>query len=146
MQETYLFFKMSRYVLGSTQSPIWWLLKSPSSEVKQPGREVGHSLPPSAEVKNGESCISSFPIRLHGTYRYNFTFTRRGHISSYFGVRIKRLELSAADCNLTWGCKTASINIQCSVFWASHRALWTHNFWHLGSHHTAHYEHITSGT
>jgi len=104
MQETYLFFKMSRSVLGSTQLPIRWLPKSLSSEVKQPGCGDGHSLPPSDEVKNGGSCISNSPINLHGTYRDNFTFTRRGHISSHFGVRIKILELFAADYNLTWGC------------------------------------------
>ena len=54
MHETYLFFRMSIYAVGSTQLPIGWLMRSLSSEVKQPGCDVGHSLPPSAEIKMGE--------------------------------------------------------------------------------------------
>jgi hypothetical protein len=33
--------------------------------IKQPGREVDHSAPSSAEVKNAWSYTSTFPIRLH---------------------------------------------------------------------------------
>ena len=42
--------------------------------VKQPGREVNHPPPPTAEGKNEWSHNSSFPIRLHGVDRENFTF------------------------------------------------------------------------
>jgi hypothetical protein len=34
--------------------------------VKGTGREVHHSLPSSAEVKNAWSCTTNLPIRLHG--------------------------------------------------------------------------------
>jgi hypothetical protein len=38
------------------------------------GLEVGHSPPPSAEVKNEWSYGSTLPIRLHGVGRDYFTF------------------------------------------------------------------------
>jgi hypothetical protein len=45
------------------------------SGVKQPGSEVGHSPPSSAEAKNDRSCTSTPPVCLHGVDRETFTFT-----------------------------------------------------------------------
>jgi hypothetical protein len=42
-------------------------------QVKRHGREVNHSLPSKAEVRNGWSNTSSSPIRLHGVDKENFT-------------------------------------------------------------------------
>jgi len=36
---------------------------------KWPGREVNHSLPSSAEVKNEWSYVSTLPVHLHGVDR-----------------------------------------------------------------------------
>jgi hypothetical protein len=41
-----------------------------------PVREVKHSPPSSAEVKNEKSYTSTFPIRLHGVDRENFYLYR----------------------------------------------------------------------
>jgi hypothetical protein len=46
--------------LGSTQSPIQYVSRAFTPGVKGPGREVDHSPPSSAEVKNG-GAISPFP-------------------------------------------------------------------------------------
>jgi hypothetical protein len=47
------FSVMSRSALGPTQSPVQWIPKALSPEVKRPGRVADHSPPYSAEVKNG---------------------------------------------------------------------------------------------
>jgi hypothetical protein len=56
----------SRSVLGPTQPPIQWVPGALSLGVKRPGREVDHSPPSSAEVKNACSYTSTPPIRLLG--------------------------------------------------------------------------------
>jgi hypothetical protein len=48
-----LFSKASKPALRPTQSPIQWILGPLSLGIKQHGREADHSLPSSAEVKNG---------------------------------------------------------------------------------------------
>jgi hypothetical protein len=58
-REIFLFSTVSRLALGSTQSPIQWVLGAVSLDVKWPGREADHSLPFSAEVMNG-GVISPF--------------------------------------------------------------------------------------
>jgi len=50
---------VSRQALGHTQPPIKWVLGALSLWVKQQGREVDHSPPCTAEVKNAWSCIST---------------------------------------------------------------------------------------
>jgi hypothetical protein len=47
----FLFTAGSRTALGPTQPPIQWVPEAPSLGVKRPGREVDHSPPSSAEVK-----------------------------------------------------------------------------------------------
>jgi len=47
--------------LRLTQIPINWVLGALSPEVKQLVHEADYSLPPSAEVKNAHSCISTIP-------------------------------------------------------------------------------------
>ena len=44
------------------------------SAVERLGREVGHSPPPSTEVKNEWSWTSTFPICLHGVYEESYFF------------------------------------------------------------------------
>ena len=58
-QETFLFSKMSRAVLGPTQPRIQQV-----SEVELPGREDSHSPLPSSEDKNEWSYISTPPYVL----------------------------------------------------------------------------------
>jgi hypothetical protein len=53
----FLFFTASRQALGHTQSPTRWIPGAVSSGIKRPGHEAEHSLPFSAEVKNGEAII-----------------------------------------------------------------------------------------
>jgi hypothetical protein len=62
----FLFTTVSRTVLGPTQPPIQWVPGAPSLGVKRPGREVEHSPPSRAEVKNAWSYTSTLPVRLHG--------------------------------------------------------------------------------
>jgi hypothetical protein len=62
----FLFTTASRKALGPTQPPIQWVPGALSLGVKQLGREVDHSPPSSAEVKNVWSYTSTLPIRLHG--------------------------------------------------------------------------------
>jgi hypothetical protein len=50
--------------LGSTHSPIQWVLGPPSPGVKRPGREADPWPPSSAKV-NVWSCTRLFPIHLH---------------------------------------------------------------------------------
>jgi hypothetical protein len=52
--------------LGLTQPPIQWVPAALSLGVKRLGREVDHSPPPSAEVKNAWSYTSTPQLRLHG--------------------------------------------------------------------------------
>jgi hypothetical protein len=61
-QEMFLYSIVSR--LGPTH-PIQWVLGALSLWVKWPGREVNHSPPSNAEVKNGGDILHS-PICLHG--------------------------------------------------------------------------------
>jgi len=74
------FFSSSPPALGPTQPLIQWVPGALSAGVKQPGREVDHSIPSGAEVK------VYVELYLHSTntpswrcaqlkYKYNFTFT-----------------------------------------------------------------------
>jgi hypothetical protein len=63
-QEIFL-FSASRPALGPTQPPIEWVLGALPSVVNQPGLEVDHSPPSSADVKKGVA-IPPLPICLHG--------------------------------------------------------------------------------
>jgi hypothetical protein len=56
-----LFCAASRPALGPTQHPIYWVPDALSPRVKRPGREADHSLPSSAEVKDG----GAIPPLLH---------------------------------------------------------------------------------
>jgi hypothetical protein len=74
-------FHVSRPALGPTQLYIKWILGVLSPRVKRPRREVDHSPPFSAEVKN-EEAVTPLPICLHGTvlhsiikYRDNYIFS-----------------------------------------------------------------------
>jgi hypothetical protein len=62
----FLFTTASRTAVDPTQPPIHWVPGVLSLGVKRPGRDVDHSPPSSAEVKeSAELCFQS-PIRLHG--------------------------------------------------------------------------------
>jgi hypothetical protein len=54
----FLFTTEFSLVLGPTQSPIQWVLGSLSVRVKRPGNNADHSLPCSAEDKNGRAILS----------------------------------------------------------------------------------------
>jgi hypothetical protein len=84
-QEIFLFSKTSRPALGTTQPPVG--NGASFSGLKWPGREVDHSPPPGAEVKNEWSCTFDLPICLHGVDRENF-FT---FILCLNGVNIDRI-------------------------------------------------------
>jgi hypothetical protein len=62
----------SRPALGPNQHPVQ-KYQGLCPGVTWPGREVAHSLPSSAEVKNEWSYTSTSYIRLHGVVRYSFT-------------------------------------------------------------------------
>jgi hypothetical protein len=62
----FLFTTTSRLALGPTQPPIQWVSGALSLEEKWPGCEADHSPPPSAEVKNVWSYISTPTVHLHG--------------------------------------------------------------------------------
>jgi len=62
----FLFTTMSRPALGPTQPLIQWVPGVISLGVKKLGCEADHSPPPSAEVKNVWSYISTPPVCLHG--------------------------------------------------------------------------------
>lgn len=63
---------MPRLALRSTQPPISRVLLF-FTGVKQPGLDVGHSPPSSAEVKNVcEENTSTPPVCLHGMEKENF--------------------------------------------------------------------------
>jgi hypothetical protein len=60
--------KPSRPSRATTQSPTEWVSRFRSG-AQQPGREVGYTLPSSAEVKNKYSLISTPSICLYSVYR-----------------------------------------------------------------------------
>jgi hypothetical protein len=62
----FLFTTASRPALGPTMLPIQWVPGALSLGVKRPGHEAGHSLPPSAEVKQCVELYLHSPIRLYG--------------------------------------------------------------------------------
>jgi len=57
------FFKCKMFVtaVGSTQTPIWWLLCALYLEVKRQRHEAYYSPPSNPKVKNEWSCTSIFP-------------------------------------------------------------------------------------
>jgi hypothetical protein len=57
----FLFTTASRAAPGPTQPPIQWVSGALSLGVKRPGRETGHSLPSSVEVKEGVELYLHFP-------------------------------------------------------------------------------------
>ena len=61
---------------GSGAHPVSYLMGTVGllPGIRQPGREVNHSTPASAEFKNGTS-NTSLLIRLHGMERATLTFT-----------------------------------------------------------------------
>lgn len=63
-----VFSKMSRRAVDPMW-PIQWVTATLSSGVKQ----SGHYVSLSADIKNEWSCVSTYPICLHGIYRKNFT-------------------------------------------------------------------------
>jgi hypothetical protein len=63
--EFFLFAAASRPALGPTQPPIRRVPGALTPAVKRPGREVEHSPPSSAEVKNAWSYTST-PKKRHG--------------------------------------------------------------------------------
>jgi hypothetical protein len=69
----YPMFKTSRLILGPTQPPTQWAPGVLSQMVQQWRRQASHSSLPSAEAE--EPRLHS-PLRHHGVYRKNFTFTR----------------------------------------------------------------------
>jgi hypothetical protein len=73
-----LFFsspKTSRPALWPTQCLNQWVARV-LPRGKASGREVNHSSPSSAEVKNKWIYTSSHSVYLHGVDRENFTFIR----------------------------------------------------------------------
>jgi hypothetical protein len=72
-------FTASRTALGPTQPPIQWVSEALYLGVKWPGREVDHSPPSSAEVKNAWSYTSTpqyaFMAWCLVKHRGKFTFT-----------------------------------------------------------------------
>jgi len=57
---------VSRPALGPTEPPIQWVPEALFLELKQQGREIDHSRPSSAEVKECMELTSTPPIRLQG--------------------------------------------------------------------------------
>jgi hypothetical protein len=49
---------MSRQVMGPIQPPTQWVPRFVTQGVKRPGREVDHSLPSSADIKNAVATTS----------------------------------------------------------------------------------------
>jgi hypothetical protein len=52
---------VSRLALGATQLPVQWVPRAISTGIKRPRREVDHSHPSTAEVRNG----GAIPSLLH---------------------------------------------------------------------------------
>jgi len=63
---TFLLATASRPTLGPNQPPFQWVPGVLTPEVKWTVREVDHSPPSSADVKNEWSYTSTSPIRPHG--------------------------------------------------------------------------------
>jgi hypothetical protein len=59
----FLFSTTTRLALGFTQPSIQWAARA---YIPGLGHEVNYSPPPSAKVKNAQSCISTPSIHLHG--------------------------------------------------------------------------------
>jgi hypothetical protein len=57
---------------GAHPTPIQRVLEVLSTGAQRQGREVNHSPPPSAEVKNEWSCTSTLHIYLHGVDKHKF--------------------------------------------------------------------------
>jgi hypothetical protein len=70
----FIFATASTPYLKSTQLPILCVSGTPSSGVKRPGRETGHSHSSSAEVKAAWSYTPTPPAWCLVNYRDNFTF------------------------------------------------------------------------
>jgi hypothetical protein len=60
--------------LWGLPSPLFSGYQGSFLRVKRPDRDVEHSLPCSAEVKNGWRCTSTPPTSLHGVDMDNFTY------------------------------------------------------------------------
>jgi hypothetical protein len=73
---------LPRPVLGPTKPHIQLVPGVFSSDVKRPVRQTAHSLPYSAEVKNG-GATPPLPLRLRGTVlnRVNGTFNMETYIT-----------------------------------------------------------------
>jgi hypothetical protein len=69
-KKVFLFFDTSRPALGPTSGH-----RRSVPRVKQPRREVNHSPPSSAAVKNEWSYTSTPAIWFHAVERLNFTFS-----------------------------------------------------------------------
>jgi hypothetical protein len=61
-QEMFLFYIILVPALGLTQPPVEWVPEDIFLAVKQPGCEVDHSPPSSAEVKNGGAIPPLFHV------------------------------------------------------------------------------------
>jgi hypothetical protein len=89
----FLFTAVSRTALGPTQPPIEWVPGALSMRVKRPGREADHSSPPSAEVNNAWSYVSSpqyvFMAWCFVKRRDNFTHTEDFHIDPRYKMAVK---------------------------------------------------------
>jgi len=74
--ELYLILKLRIYgAMPLLPSLLFNGYQGTSPGVKRPGREVKHSSPSSARVKNYWSYTSTPPLCLHGVERENLTFT-----------------------------------------------------------------------
>jgi hypothetical protein len=60
----FLFSTVYTQILGHNYPHIKWVLGVPSLGVKRPGREAGHILSSSVEVKNGGSIAPCFHGRM----------------------------------------------------------------------------------
>jgi hypothetical protein len=89
-QQIFLFSTASRPVLGTTHSPLQWVLGFLSPGVKRPGREIVHSPPSSAEVKNC-GAIPALLIRLRGVVLNELsvgTTLLLHYLQNYFNLRL----------------------------------------------------------
>jgi hypothetical protein len=60
---------------GAHPVSVQWVEVALSLRVKRPGSDADHSSPPSAEIKNEHSYISSSSTCLHVVYMYTFTMS-----------------------------------------------------------------------
>ena len=73
-QNSLLFVRASKPVLGSTQPPVEWVTVARSVGAKRPVREADYSHPVSDEGKNHWSCNSANPgVVLHQAEVGDFT-------------------------------------------------------------------------